>query len=387
MNLFHSRSLVLVAAAFLSSGCGKQEPVAEEKAGTASAASPMEIRLTPALQKMITLGQPKNAPVAGSLRVAGRVAADETRLALVNSPVTGRIIELEVTEGQNVRRGQVLALIRSTELSDAQLNFLKSYSRQQLAAVAVDRAKHLLEAGVIGTAELQRRESELMQVTAELSSARDQLRVLGMPEDAVDKLESTRTINSLTRIVASIDGTVLQRKATLGQVLQPAETVFVLADLSSVWLIADVPEQTAGNLAVGKEVEAEIAALPGHPLNGKLTFVSSTVNPETRTVRARMNLANPHRRYKPDMLATFTLKDGAERQMVVPATAVVREGDDEFVFVRVAEDRYRMRPVKMGEEFGDLRVITEGLQPGETIVTSGAFHLNNERRKLALQGD
>ena len=375
-----------VCASFLT-GCAGGGAGAKEKPAEARPRDPMEVAIAPELLKQIETGAPSWAEVAGTLRVSGRVEADETRLARVSSPVTGRIIELEAVEGQNVKRGDVIATIRSKELSDAQSDFLKALSQRRLAERAVERAKRLLQADVIGEAELQRREAELVQVTAELNSLRDQLRVLGTPDDALVKLESTRVVNSQSQVLATIDGTVLERKATIGQVVQAAEVVCVLADLSRVWLVADVPEQAAGQLKVGQAVEAEIPAIPGHTIRGKLSFVSATVNGETRTVRARINLPNPNGKYKPAMLATMLLADGAQRQRVVPASAVVREANIDHLFIQHGERTFVLRPVALGGEFGQARVLQDGLRPGEKIVLNGAFHLNNERKRQALQGE
>jgi cobalt-zinc-cadmium efflux system membrane fusion protein len=298
----------------------------------------------------------------------------------------GRITSLSVREGQEVHRGDVLALLNSTGLSDAQLGFLKAVSQRSVASRAVERAGLLLKADVIGVAELQRREAELAQASAELDAARDQLELLGMPADGIADLEKTRAINSVSRVVASMDGTVLSRKITLGQVIQPADTIFEIADLSSVWLVADVPEQTAGNLHVGQGVEAGIAALPDIRLRGRLSFVSATVNPDTRTIRARMDLPNPHRKFKPAMLAAMTLHDETSRRQLIPATAVVREDNNEHVFIQLSRDTFVLRQVKLGGDFAGGRVLLEGLAPGEKIVIDGAFHLNNERRRQLLRG-
>lgn len=305
---------------------------------------------------------------------------------MVNSPIAGRIVDLEVVEGQSVKRGEVIAVIRSTELSNAQSEFLKSLSQQALAQRAVDRARLLLDAGVIGEAELQRREAELVQVNTDVNASRDQLRVLGMSEEAIDQLQATRAVNSVAQVLASIDGTVIERKATIGQVVQAAEAVCVLADLSKVWLVADVPEQAAGHIEVGKTAEAEISAFPGQLVSGRLSFVSSTVNRETATVRVRMDLANPQGRYKPAMLATMLLRDSSERQRVIPVTAVVRENNRDFVFVQTAARVFTLRAVTLGETFDGRVVLAEGWRPGERLVLDGAFHLNNERNRLALQG-
>jgi cobalt-zinc-cadmium efflux system membrane fusion protein len=179
---------------------------------------------------------------------------------------------------------------------------------------------------------------------------------------------------------------VLERKATIGEMIEAAATVFVIADLSNVWMVADIPEQSAGAIQVGKAVEAEIPALPGEKIEGKLSFVSAIVNRETRTVRARMNLPNPQRKYKPAMLATMTLLDSAERRLLVPVAAVVRDGNEDSVMVQVRPNTFALRRVKLGEEYRNGRVVLEGLREREMIAVEGAFHLNNERKRRLLQG-
>lgn len=381
-------SVFLLAAVAIVAGCNRENAATATAPSPAASApaDPMEITPAANVRSRLKIGEPVTAEVGASITVAARVEVDETRVTRVGSPVMGRINSVGAHEGQDVQKGEVLAQLNSTGLSDAQLSFLKSLSQKQVAQRAVERAQVLLNADVIGSAELQRREAELVQASAELDAARDQLSLLGMPPEAVDELQKTRSIHSVSRVVASMDGTVLARKATLGQMVQPADTVFEIADLSQVWLIADVPEQNAGKLAEGQLVEAEISALPGQIIHGKLAFVSHTVNPETRTVRARMNLPNPSRRFKPAMLATMVLKEQTEKQQVIPAAAVVRENDAEHVFVQRGSDTFVLRPVTLGSEFSGRRVLLEGVQPGEKIVLDGAFHLNNERRRRALRG-
>lgn len=379
--------LLLLPLAVLFCGCKAAPPSAEAVTASAAPRDPSRITATGPILKRIKLGQPAWATVGSMLTVAARVEVDETRVTRVGSPVMGRINSLAVHEGEDVHRGQLLALLTSTGLSDGQLQLLKALSQRQVAQRAVERAHLLLKADVIGSAELQRREAELAEATAELAAARDQLMLLGMPDDAMKEMERSRTLNSVSRIVASMDGTVLDRKVTLGQVVQPADTVFEIADLSNVWLVADVPEAAAGHVATGQTVEAEIGAFPGQAIHGKLSFVSATVNPETRTVRVRMDLPNAKRRFKPAMLATMTLKENPEKKMLVPSAAVVREGDTEYVLVHVDSDTYQLRKVILGQEHGGRRVVTEGLQGEEKIIVDGAFHLNNERRRQLTGND
>lgn len=370
----------------LLTSCKSGQAVPPAATSAAPPSDPTTIKPTASLLKDLTVGIVEAANVGTTFNVSARIEVDETRVTRVGSPVLGRISSILVHEGQEVKRGQALAYLNSTGLSDAQLGFLKALSSKQLTQRAVDRAQQLLKADVIGAAELQRREAELLEATAELDAARDQLMLLGMTAEAVEDLRRTRSINSVARVVAPMDGTVLDRKVTLGQMIQPADTVFDIADLSNVWLIADVPEQYTSMLSEGVNVEAQLAAFPNRKIFGKLSFVGATLNPETRTVRARMDLPNPDRKFKPAMLANMLLKDNTAVRTMVPMSAVVREGNAESVFVELAPGTFQLRTVQLGEEFGDKRVLIDGIAPGQRIVLNGAFHLNNERRRLAMRG-
>lgn len=379
-------SIVAVAtcAIVLASACGPKKAQGA-KPDNQAPTDPLKIEVSPTLLSQIKLGQPQWRDLASALDVAGHIEADATRQARVGSPVRGRITELLAFEGERVKTGQALAVLYSTDLSDAQFAFLKAVSQQSLSERAVERGKQLLDADVIGSAEQQRRQAELVQATAEVSSLRQQLRALGMSEASINDLETSRKLNSRYEVSASIDGTVLERSVTVGQIVQPAEVAFLLADLSNVWLVADVPEQNAGDVAAGKEVEAEAAAFPGEPIVGRLSFVSATVNPESRTVRVRMNVPNHRGRYKPAMLATMRLKDRMQRQRVIPVTAIVRENNRDNVFVQTGPKTFVLREVELGDEYGDVRALRAGVEANQTIVLDGAFHVNNERKR-ALQG-
>jgi len=371
-------------AVALVAGCG--DPSGGKPAAAPAVRDPLLIAATPDLRTRVVLGEAVWAEVRETLRAPGRIEVDETRMARIGSPVAGRLTDVEAAVGREVRRGQVLATLNSTELSSAQLGFLKSQSIRLQAQRATERAQRLLAADVIGTAEVQRRQSELTQAEAELNAASDQLKVLGMSEAAVRRLADTGTITSRTQIVASLSGTVIERKVTEGQMVQPADSMFVIADLSSVWVVADIPEQGAGLVRVGEPAAAEVAALPGSRLQGRLTFVSPTVNPETRTVRARMDLSNNDRIFKPAMLANVLIEGRPQKRLVIPAAAVVREDNRDYVFVESGREAWRLRPVTLGTEHEGRRVLLEGLREGEKIVVEGAFHLNNERKRRALGG-
>lgn len=344
------------------------------------------ISVTPALAKQLMIGEPKVLDVAGSLQVSARIDTDASRIARIGSPVSGRIIKLLVLEGQYIQRGSALATLHSTDLSDTQFSFVKAFSQEKLAEQATVRAEQLVKADVIGLAELERRRAELLQASTEADAFRTQLRGLGMSDTAIRKLENTRQLNADYPILSTISGTVLERKVTLGQIVQPAEIAFMVADLSNVWIIADVPEESSGHLHKGMDVIVKIPALPDQNIQGKLSYVSPIVDPATRTVQVRMDLPNPHGIFKPAMLAGLTFLDATERKTTVPSTAVVREENKDYVFVQIEPTKFILREVSLGLESGDNRVLESGVSPGEKIVLDGAFHLNNQRKQNAIKG-
>ena len=248
----------------------------------------------------------------------------------------------------------------------------------------VERARQLFAADVIGRAELQRRESELAIASAEQRAAADQLRVLGMSQAAISRLGNNGAINSVTPVVSTVAGTVVERRITQGQVVQPADALYVVADLSEVWVTAEVPEQQAALVRAGQQVDIEVPAL-GARLTGKLIYVADTVNPETRTVTVRSRVDNAGRQLKPAMLATMLIQAAAVERIVVPAEAVVRENNADHVFVETAPRSYRLTPVRLGPEGGGQRPVLDGLKAGERIVAAGAFHLNTERKRKELE--
>ncbi len=371
-----SCTLLLTMAA----GCkgGKATPP-PEKAATPS--NPSIVTVEPELAKQLVIGEAETNNLATALQVAARVEVDASRVARVGSPVAGRITKLLVLEGRTVRRGEALATLHSTDLSDTQFSFIKAVSQQKLADQAAKRADQLVKADVFGRAELERREAELLQASAEAAAFRTQLRGLGMTDSSIQELETTRQLNAEYLIVCSISGTVLERNVTLGQIVQPAEKAFLVADLSSVWMVADVPEQEAGKVHTGMRVKLVIPSLPEQQIEGHLDYVAPIVDPGTRTVQVRMNLPNRHGLYKPSMLASMMFLDRTERKTVVPATAVVRQDDKDYIFVQIGPNGFQLRPVTLGADSGENRVIESGLNGNEKIVLDGAFHLNNQRKQ------
>lgn len=375
-----------VLAVVLVGGCGDQhEPAAVAAKPGAPPADPMLVLPDKAVAAQLSIESVAEALVSNQLRVPGRVELDERRVARIGANATGRITEVLVNRGQSVRMGQSLALVYSNELGSAQFALLRARSQAELLERAAARAQQLYEADVIGLAELQRRENELNIARAEVRSATNQVKVLGMTDAEVADVLASGDIHSKFSVQSTIDGIVVDRQVTRGQVVQPSDALFTVADLSSVWVVAEVPEQQSSGVAVGQTVQIEVPALGGPALKTSLIYVDSIVNPETRTVVVRSQLDNRRGLLKPAMLATLVIEGPAARALVLPAEAVVNENGIDHVFVDAGSGRYRLVAVNLGEEREGTRVVQSGLKPGQRIVVRGAFHLNSERKRKELE--
>lgn len=371
----------LLTAAVLA-GCNKES----SKTVAPHASDPALVAPAPELLAQLKLADVSIRPVAETLRVAGRIDFDEQRLARIGATVTGRVTQIDALLGQEVKKGEVLARLNSSELSSQQLAYLKARSQLELNRRNAERARDLFKADVIAAAEVQRRESEYQISVAETRAAADQLQILGVSTAAVERLGKDGAVDSVTPVVATLGGVVVERKLAQGQVVQPADALFVVADLTRLWAVAQVPEQQVSQVKTGQSVSIEVPALGNEKLVGKLIFVGQTINPETRTVLVRTELDNRDGRLKPAMLAAMLIEAKPVERMVVPASAVVRESDEDHVFVAEGDGVFRLLKVKLGPEQGGQRVVLSGLKGNEKLVVDGAFHLNNERNRKAMEG-
>lgn len=336
-----------------------------------------------------------------------RVSYDMERMAYVGSAVAGRVSDLKVRQGDLVKRGDVLLIVDSPELGEAQSEFLQRRTMVKTAKPAValaqsafDRAQQLFDKNQsIALAEVQKRQGELQAAqgtlaTAEASliAASSKLSLLGMNEEAVKTLEDSGKITPIYTIRAAIDGQVIRRDVTLGELVAPdRDALLVLADTTQVWVVAEVPEAKLKDLAAGATATVTIAALPGESFEGTVAFVAPELDEATRTVRVRIVVKNEAGRLRPGMFAQVQIAASAapttQSALVVPESAVQSMDGQSVVFVPMADkpDTFLKRAVTLDPAVGNLWPVRYGLFEGEPIVTASSFILKAELGKSSAE--
>jgi cobalt-zinc-cadmium efflux system membrane fusion protein len=316
----------------------------------------------------------------------GVVRPNENALANITTLVRGRVAEVHADLGQAVLPKQLLAVLHSSDLGLAQSAYLKARARRHVAEQAFQRADFLYKEKVIGQAELQRREGEMISIRAEAQEAHEGLRLLGMEDKEIRVLEETQKIRSQIAIVAPFAGRVIGRDLTKGELVDPTHKLFVVADLSTVWVVGNVAEKDISYLhrataSPTEPVEIHVPAYPDEVFEGTVTYVGDVLDTATRTMAVRLTVANPSGRLKPEMFATIRVLSEPEDVLVVPESAVQHDRDRTFVFVRKEAGVFEARTIRMGDKNGTFAEVLEGVKEGEAVVREGAFILKSELLK------
>ncbi|TKB59638.1 MAG: efflux RND transporter periplasmic adaptor subunit [Nitrospira sp.] len=315
------------------------------------------------------------------------VQPNQRNMAEITALVRGRVVEVYGELGQEVKANAPLAILYSSELGLAQSAYLKARAKLHVAEQAFNRAQFLLQEQVIGEAELQRRQAELLSTQAEANESHDRLKLLGMNDEEFRRLESSRKIRSVVPIVAPFAGRIIGRKLARGEVVETTENLFVIADLSEVWVQANIPEKDipfahSVHASGDRQVEVRINAYPKEVFQGTITYIADVLDPVTRTMQLRIELPNRDGRFKPEMFATIRLFSEAQPdRLAVPEAALQRDQGRTFVFVQRSLNEYEVRDVHVGESNGTVTAILAGLNEGEPVVTHGAFVLKSELLK------
>jgi cobalt-zinc-cadmium efflux system membrane fusion protein len=371
----------LLTLFFASGGCDRDTANGPAAPSAAARASGSVVHLTTDEVKRagIDVATVRKAPFTIRREFPASVQANENELAEVTTLIRGRVVKVAVDVGKDVKKGELLALLHSTDLGEAQGAYLKTAARGHEAQLAYERAQDLHQERAISLAELQRREAEMKTARAEAREAAHRLELLGVPEQEIRRLDREQTIHSEVPIRAPFPGRVIMRNITRGEVVETQQKLFTVADLSDVWVVANVPEKDVAFIRPEQQVDVVLAAYPHAILSGKITYVGDVLDPATRTMRVRVTVANPDRILKPEMFAVVRVYAVPARDVpTIPLSAVQNGGSGKMVFVRKAPEQFEARVVAIGDEQDETVSVLEGLQEGEEVVVKGAFALKSE---------
>ena len=348
---------------------------------------------TPAEWASLTIQPVIEKPFRAEHVTEGKIAIDEDRSTPVFSPYTGRVTKLMARPGDSVVKGQPLFVIEAADTVQAQNDFIAAMSALNKARSALDlaeiqdkRAKDLFEGKAVPLKDYQQSQANLIQVQNDLRSAqtaleasRNKLRILGFNDDDIATFRQKGGINPEITIHAPIAGTVVQRKVGPGQYVSSgaSDPVYVIGDLSTVWLTAFVRESDAAKVAVGQDVTFNVMALPGRPLTARINYVATAIDPATRRLLVRATIDNPDGALKPEMFANVTLYSPSDHPALgVPKQALIYEADQVRVWVAHNDKSIELRLIKPGLANGDLVEVLGNLKPGEQIVTKGSLFID-----------
>jgi membrane fusion protein, heavy metal efflux system len=317
----------------------------------------------------IVMATAQLSAVPNYLELAAQIQADPTRVVHVYPPAGGRITEMKVRPWDRVEKGQTLAILDSSDLARAVADYHKALIDQEVKEKELDRATYLYAHSAIAQKDLQQAQGDAQMADAEVQAARAELQVLGAdPEHAGAQL----------RVVAPRSGVVLDIGASQGEysnALSAAQPLCTIADISTVWAVGDIYEKDVSAARPGEPAVVTLDAYPGQTWNGRVSAVADAVDPNTRTLHLRVVLPNPGAKLKPAMFGSIRLLRSTSKGIVVPSTAVIREGSMAYVFVSEGNGRYLRRTVTLGRTLGNSIEIENGLKPGDAVVTQGALLL------------
>jgi cobalt-zinc-cadmium efflux system membrane fusion protein len=358
-------------------------PPADQQKGRAQVQSAkVEVDLTEKQSAAIQVAPVGRADFQVLRSAVGSIDFNQDLAVQVFTPYPGRIIAASANVGDRVLRGAVLFTIDSPDLLQAESTLISAAGVAVLQGRNLKRLTENVRSGGGAQKDVDQATSDQQSAEGALRTARDALRIFGKTDEDIDRIVADHRVDSTLVVRSPIAGLVTQRTAAPGLFVQPgnAPAPFSVADTSTMWMVANVPEAESAALRVGQTVQVRVSALPDRTFDGAVTVVGASVDPNTRRVMVRSEVKNPDGVLRAGMFATFSIKVGeAPGATAVASTAVVREGDGTMtVWVTTDRRHFEKRPVKTGLSQNGQTQILDGVQPGELTATDGAVFLSNK---------
>jgi cobalt-zinc-cadmium efflux system membrane fusion protein len=323
------------------------------------------------LRARVAVGPAEVKEIPNSLVLPAAVEADPARTVKVLPPLTGRIIDLKVQLGDQVAKGQALAVLDSGDLAQAYSDDDKARSMLRLTKLTLDRAQGLVKAGGGAVKDLQQAESDYAQAQAEFERAEARLKEIGASAELSGK-------SRVLTMTAPAAGNITDLQIAPGAFANdPTASIMTIASLDTVWITANVPEKDLAFVTVGQRVDVTLPAYPGKTFTGKVQFISAVLDSDTRRAKTRIAFANPDGALRPGMFANAKFLAPSKPELFVPTSALLMANETTTVFVEVMPWVFERRPIEIDHQEEDLVAVSKGLKDGDRVIVRGGVLLSD----------
>lgn len=340
------------------------------------------VKMTAEVQKQngVAVAPAKKLRMAGAISATGKVEANADKIAHVSPRISGKVVSVSASLGDNVSAGQSLATLDSVELGEALNRYHQSKTKLALAQSNMDRIKILVEKKIAARKDILLAETDFKTAQTELHTDEERLSLFGV---TLSDLKGDNHKKPLLPVRSPISGTITEKHAIVGELSDPSKSLYTVADLSSVWVLVDINEKDLAKVRKGQAAIVTVGAFPDQKLKGRITYIADLVDQATRTVKARIEVTNPGRKLKPEMFATVELALAADAPPVlaVPEDALQDLDGKKVVFIAENATEFAARPVQAGRTAAGMVEIVSGLKEGENYAIKGSFILKSEVKK------
>lgn len=343
------------------------------------------VRMTTEAQKQngVVVVPAKKQRLGGVIIATGKVEANADRIAHVSPRISGKIVSVKASLGDSISAGQVMATLDSVELGEALSRYHQSKTKLALAQSNMDRIKNLVEKKIAARKDILQAETDYKTAQTELHTDAERLALYGV---SISDLKGEDHKKPLLPVRSPIAGVITEKHAIVGELSDPSKSLYTVADLSSVWILVDINEKDVAKVRKGQSAIVTVGAFPDLKLKGRITYIADLVNEATRTVKARIEVANPGRKLKPEMFASVELALPADTPPVlaVPEDALQEVEGKKVLFVAEEDTEFEPRKVELGRTAGGMAEVVSGLKEGERYAVKGSFLLKSEMQKGEL---
>lgn len=370
------RFLPLLLMTILCAACGD----GSSKSPATPAKPAPEPKSPGAAVETIAITSPEYRTRQQVLETTGKVQFNEERLIRVNAPVTGRVSEVLAHPGNIVEQGHRLLVLDSPDLGTAKSDYAKAVSDLEHAEKAVTLARELFQVKAIAQKELRDTENDYRKAMAERERAASRLRTLGVPDSQFNDIAARTDTSTTVVVTAPRGGVIVERNVIPGQVVAYGQSdtppnLFLISDLSTMWVLADVYEPDVPTVHLGQAAAVTLPCCQGTRYEGRVSYISDSVDPQTRTVKVRVVVPNRGRALKAEMFVKVTISTGSAKVLTLPQSAIQRENNETFVLIVKGKDEYERRPVKLGADIDGVVEVLDGVTSKDRVVSTGSILL------------